>query len=639
MTDRYLDIKESLVINGLKVLSYSYGRGKGSTGKTFSMTLGGVDNTVKPGDDLTVKGMVYTVTSKDFDVTPNGYTTVVNMVEKVASELMKKSPKKTLMFMSLTAEEKEEFDIANMDSNSVVDYSELEYIPLIRVCQPDTFTGGWITVSGDPETGVIDYLADKMGVNLITNVRPYWVKQVQADVASSFFDVITSLVNFFNPIVTIDGDTLYILQKSLKGGSISLGRIGNFKQTEVFNYNNKVTYVKVVGGLGKWERDKFKGTVDEEKEITITNTIGQETGQQIWARFGGTPADVARMLGSRGEMAFRWLDGPSNMSDTTIVTEKWRLDPFGNFKVLLEKHQVTHNLVINVDTLISDETYEYEFLPECFDRPRQKRKIARIGKYEWEMSMFPDGCYRRFKEDVDWITEAWFYAPNGNLLHEAMTRESNCLILSSGGIYAGETMIELNFGDNFWIPDGETSPFVQRRLCEESITRYRQQTPTMYEKTTYHRSIGALRRRLGDGNHSISSDHIRGKVPKYAPKYRTMQVYAEKVWGNDPMAMPAFIISNSNIIDWADAAAILEDILKDNIDFDYTVQRTYVMPAELEADIGWSVDFPETKVGINGVVQEVDVTDGHIASYSVAKDAQAGTVQTTLVVEGKVSVV
>ncbi len=237
---------------------------------------------------------------------------------------------------------------------------------------------------------------------------------------------------------------------------------------------------------------------------------------------------------------------------------------------------------------------------------------------------------------MDEINEGWLYAPNGTLLHESMVRKANCLVLTSSGFFADETIIELEFGDNVWNPDGVTEPQYDMRVVEEKSIRYRQMTPTMYQKATYHRNIGALRRRLGDGTHSMSCENIRGRVPKYAPKYRTMQVYAEKIWGSDPMEVPALIVSNSNIVDWADAEAILQDILRNNVDFDYTVQRTYVVPGEIEMEIGWQIDFPEVKVGIGGMIYLASVTDGHIASYSVVKDAGEGAVRTTIVVEGKV---
>jgi hypothetical protein len=630
---RLEDIKE-LSFGITPVSDFVISRARGSAGEDFSVTLPSVDIGHPPGADITIRGLNGFVTTREYVSGPDGYRTVIIGVSKVA-DIIRKAPAKTLMFMSMTPSELEEFQIANMvtvGDNQVVDYSSLDYIPLIRVCDDRTLTGAWTSDE------VIRHLVERMGLQLICNVRSYWVRQVQADVQSSYFDTIVSLINFLKPTVYIDEGVLYILNKPYRGGSVSFDKISQASQREVYNYNSKVTYVRVQGGLGPWDRSKYKGKVEEERESTIENTAGSETGQQMYFRLGGDLGSVDKMLGIRAdqpEVSMNVDMSGQAMSDETTTTETYRLDPFGSNKALLSRHTVTKNRVLGdppVKTFESTETYEYEFLDEQFDKPRVVKKESSVGRYTWELVTIPGiETYRHFKQKVDNVIERYVYAPNGNLLAEIMTRMADCFKV-------GTMLIEVDLGDYYWTPEGGNpySGNYEQQIVQERIVRYRQVTQDTYQRMTYERKLGGVRRKPGDGQHSTAAEFIKGRVPKYPRSYRRMAVYAEEVPAGESMEVPALVVSNPNIVSWDDAAAVLAEIKRNVINYQYSIERELIIPKDIPVDIGWPVEFGTLPAGMSGAIPAVSVRDAMIASWSKRKDAASGTVITTLVLEGKV---
>ena len=211
---RLIDIRETDF--GIEnVTDYTISRGKQSAGEDFSFTLPGIDGLHAPGTTITIKGMESFITQRRFQADRGGYKTTLSGVSKIA-DIIRKAPGKSLTFMSMTPDELEQFQIANMTEEGTIDYNELRYVPLIKVCDSQLFTGGWDLNS------VIDELASRMGLQIVCNVRNYWLRQVQADMQSSYFDTIISLINFLRPFVYIQDGILYILNKDIEY-AISIG--------------------------------------------------------------------------------------------------------------------------------------------------------------------------------------------------------------------------------------------------------------------------------------------------------------------------------------------------------------------------------------------------------------------------------
>jgi hypothetical protein len=542
--------------------------------------------------------------------------------------------------MSMTPDELEQFQIANMTEEGTIDYEDLRYVPLIKVCDSQLFTGGWDLNS------VINELASRMGLQIVCNVRNYWLRQVQADMQSSYFDTIISLINFLRPFVYIQDGILYILNNPVRGGSANFDKISTFTQAETFNYDSKVTYVRVEGGLGVWDQSKYQGIEEPEHEETMINTIESSTQKQLAYGLIGNYKSRSKWLGSTqfgfGQIGTINIPTSLPIADKTTTTEVWRVDPFGNNKGLISRHIETTNFVLGpppIKTFDSIETYTYDFLNEKYEKPRLTEKKSVIGKYAWELVVYGGyGSFRHYKADVDTIVENYFYAPDGSILAETMTRESDCWKFATTG--QPDLLVELTLADYYWVPEGGLPPtgVTVKEIVEQKITRYRQLDSDLYQKMTYHRNLGGVRRQAGDGIFSINTENIKGRVPKYPKSYRKMQVYAETAKPVDqPMDVPAIIVSNPNIIDWTDAQNILEEIERNQVNFEYIINRTLTIPADIPIDIGWAAEFGTIKAGKEGEVPSVTVIDGIVASWQKIKDAQSGMVQTVITLEGRVA--
>lgn len=632
MTDRHIDILETDF--GISPVSqYVISRAKESAGEEFSVVLPAIDGLYGPGTAITIKGIDGFVTQRQFQVGQRGYISTISGVATVA-DLIRKAPPKTLMYMSMTPTEHEEFKVANSDQAGKVDYSFLEYIPLIRECDPKLYTGAWDLRS------VVRDLADRLGMPVVCNVRNYWLRQVQADVQSSFFDTIVSLVSFVRPIVYVDDGTIYLLNKPFRNGTADFSRISQFSQTETYNFNSKVSYVKLSGGIGKWDRSKHKGgPVDAEKETTITNTVQSASQSQLAVLLHGDIKTVMKWLGSTEYGTDATLEVPSDapVADETTTTEVYRLDPFGNNKALLGRQIVTMNNVLGtpaVKTYEAIETYTYEFLDEQYERPRMTRKESIVGQYTWQLTQLGGQASRRYyKADVDKIIETYVYAPNGNLLVETYSRESDCFKV-------GDMLIEVTLGDYYWVAEGSEPPegLYVKATVEERIVRYRQINRDLYQKMTYRRTLGGVRRAAGDGIFSTNVEQLQGRVPKHPRLYRKMQIYAEDlpVSQTAPMDAPAVIVSNPNVVDWDDAAGLLSEVRRNHVDFDYSIERRLTIPGDIPIDIGWNAEFGDVAIVSSGLIPSVTVQDGMVASWQKVKDARGVTVQTVVTLEGKV---
>ena len=636
---RLVDLKE-LSFGITPVSDYVISRAKESAGEDFSITLPSVEPGYPPGADITIKGINGFVTTREYNSGPDGYRTVLGGVSKVV-DVIRKAPPKSLMYMSMTPNELEEFQIANSGSDMVVDYSYLDYIPLIKMCNERTLAGAWSSID------VIKDLVARMGLQLVCNVRTYWLRQVSADIQSSYFDTIVSVVSFLKPTIYIDEGVLYILNQPYRNGSVSFDKISNASQKETFNYNSKVTYIKVMGGLGEWDRSKYKGRAEAERSVQITNTIGAESGTQMYYRLGGDQGAVQKMLGTRavGVPGYSFqMAMVQQMSDYTTVTEHWRLDPFGNNKALLSRHTVTKNGLLSagqglpdVVTLDSMETYTYEFLDEQFDKPRMIKRVTETGRYTWQLITSPASSPRRwYKQKVDKIEETWVYAPNGNLLAETMSRETDCFVTTR---YTIETYSELDVQDWWWIEEGREfdSPYSKRAVVHEKYVVYRQITNDLYQKATFERTLGNMTLRLGDGKQNSSTENIKGRVPKHPKSYRKLQVYAEELPGSPgSMDVAAMIVSNPNICTWADAAALLTEIKRGAVSYQYTIERQLTLPKDVDVDIGWGAQFGVLPAGRDEQIPAVTVRDGMIASWTRSKGAKSGQMQTVITLQGKV---
>ena len=283
MPGKLIDIKESGLVLTLKdtaeeisgIDSYTESRRRDSIGIDFSLTFPKVVD-IEDGLQVSFKDIEGIVTSHEIRATPGGYMTVVNGVS-IIGELIRKSPKKTLMYMSMTAVEIDEFKVDTKE-----EYDDLDYIPLIKQCDPDSGLNGWNCHD------VIADLASKAGLTIVVNTYNYWLKQVQASSNSSYFETILSLVNFLRPIVYSDEDNIiYIIERPLRGGSIEILRNMNLSQRSSYNFESKTKYFYVEGGYGKWDRNKSKIEAEPESETVLESETYQEKPMLLTTTLSG----------------------------------------------------------------------------------------------------------------------------------------------------------------------------------------------------------------------------------------------------------------------------------------------------------------------------------------------------------------
>lgn len=582
---------------------YTISRQRGSLGTDFSIVLPKVAlRDVPVGSQVTFKEIQGIVTSVESRRGLDGYITVVNGVSKIG-ELMRKSPIKSLMYMSMTQDEKFDFDVA-----CEFVYDNLDYIPLIKICNSQTFTGGW-----NVKAVLEDLIIKRGGFGLVCNAYNFWLRQVNASNSSSYIDTAISLVSFLRPIIYTDEEEscIYILDRPVLGGSVRFDSFSEISQKAVYSYESQTKYFQVTGGLGKWDRDKSQVQTEAERETTLKSETYQEKPQLATVNIRGEKGVVNKMGGRTYEFGgigattdpvvatySFWLKEPMREKYTT--TETWRLDPFGNFKALLSRRTIGYNITLAAKVLDILEEHEYDFLTEEFDRPRLRSITKTEGKYSWIVASGLVSS-RAFSSKVTETSHSFVYSDNGTLLQETVTTSMDCVKLSDGNEY-----IALDVADQFYTSGGGGETVViERMVVEEQVTKYRTVTPDLYERATTIRKLGPFARVKGQENYSVQTDLIRGTVPRHPMRYRTMIVYADNIpegsigsEADGSTDVPVLSISNPNIIDWGDAEAIygrlVEMASESNI-----IERAISIPRHVPIDVGWQIDLPAVVAGKN----------------------------------------
>lgn len=606
--------------------SYTISRQRDSLGVDFSITFPGVVE-VTDGAQVSFKDIEGIITSHEIRVTPGGYATIVNCVS-IIGELIHKSPKKTLMYMSMTAAEINEFKV-----NTKEEYDDLDYIPLIKQCDEDSGINGWNCHD------VIADLASKAGLTVVVNTYNYWLKQVQASSNSSYFETILSLVSFLKPIIYSDEDNvIYIIERPLMGGSIELVKSMNLSQRSSYSFESKTQYFYVEGGYGKWDRSKSKIHTDPETEVEIVSTVNTETPMLLTINLPvGDPKIIWKIQGREGTkeqptiQVGKWLTTPMREKHTTSTI--WRLDPFGNWKCPISRHKVVYNETIERTTMDSLEEWTYDFLTEEFDKPRLSKKETTIGRYNWRVTEILGLTFRSFSTKVEEISESWIYSDNGLLLQEIMTKKMDVVRLQDGDEY-----VELDLADSIYIPEGGDALEVTRATVEEVVTDYRQLTPDYYEKSTTRRRLGALARKVGQENYSVTTDPIRGKVPRNPMHFRQSVIWAGDTFGADALDsqdVPTMMMSNPNIIDWQDAEAILGRLKSFATEANLT-EREIAIPLDIPIDIGWQIDLLQVPLAGGDVIPAAEVINyTNVASWSKSVRVNPPSSVTNIVVEAR----
>lgn len=645
---RLKDIADSssILIGGTEIIEgitqYQIERSKGSFGATLVIVLPKICN-VEAGTSVEFKGYKGIVSSTEMRGSGKDYfVTVLNCIPEMAV-LLRKSPAKTLTYMSMTPEEKDDFVITCKG-----DFSGLEYVPLIKICNPQTQTGGWTS-----REVIEDLLQRRGGFEVVCNVYSFWVKQVSASNQSSYLDSALALVSFLRPITYEEDGVLYILERPLVGGSASIDNCLSVVQRDSYDYDATSKYFQVRGGYGKWIRDKSRVKVEPEKETQIVTTTYMEKPQLVTVLLRGE-AIIDKVTGKTTGYGWGgqedpvvakysyWLKEPAREKHT--ITETHRLDPYGNFKAILSRHRVAYS--ITSDAILSDslEEYKYDFLTEEFERARLVEEIRTENKFSWKIV---SGAFqwRRFSSRVAETSKVLVYTENGTLLEQIETKSSDVVRLFGADDYA-----VMDVADQFYNAEGQSLPVeVERMVVEETVTKFTPVGYDMYQKSTTTRKLGPLARKVGQENYSTKTEMVRGRLPRSPRLYRKMLVYADNLPPGDvSVDVPIYTVSNPNIIDWNDAAEILGRVMEFAKAESSVKERTIVVAGDIPIDLGWPLSLDEVIVGkkheagLGDYEEEVQVipsVEGNLYSRVVAfskeKSSSGPTSTTTIIVEAK----
>lgn len=640
-----IDPSAILRVNGTSIdgiSEYTISREKGSVGASFTVVLPKMVD-VPVGSSVEFKGIGGMVTSKELRATgKEGFATVINCVSEIG-ELLRRSPLKTLMYMSMTQEEKDELEISCKG-----DYSGLDFVPLIKICDPRTQIGGW-----NSRQVLEDLLQRRGGFSVVCNVYNFWVKQVQASNQSSYLDSALSLIAFLRPTVYEQDGTLYILERPVVGGDIRFDKFVNVSQRHIYNQDAKSKYFQVRGGYGRWIRAKSRIRAEAERETVLVSETYQEKPVLATVSITGEKPVVDKItgetnyewggVGSPVKVQYGyWLKEP--MREKHTITETWRLDPFGNFKAPLSRHRVVYNLTFNTVLVDAVDEYTYDFLTEEYERARVMTERRIENKYTWKI-VESNITHRSFANKVVETSRAWVHSGNGTLLQEVETKSMDVVKLSGTDGY-----VVLDIADQFYRREGDPDPVeVTRMVVEEKVIRYTPAGPDMYHRSITIRKLGPLARKVGEENFSTTTEIVRGRVPRNPRRYRKMMVYADNVPQYDQSVdVPVNTISNPNIVDWTDAQEILGRVMEMSAAEVDVSERVVSIPGDIPVDVGWAISLPEIPVGskhekLMGTYKEerqaipavTGLSYSKIVSYQKVKQASAPSVMTTITMEAK----
>lgn len=570
---------------------------------------------LEPGDALRVKDVVGFVTSVEMTAEQSGWLTRVKGMADVA-RLARYAPQKTLMYMSMSEDEKLSFDHMNRFT-----YDHLDYVPLIRV--GDRY-GRKAWYANDV---IRDLVSRIPGLDCTVNTYNYMVRQVVAGSDRSYIDTVLSLVSMFEPIVYIDGGTLYILQEPLRAGSVRFGGITGVRYSMMYSPDTRVKKIVVEGGLGPFREDRYRGyRVKGRKDVIVTETVEE----------GGAAASVTEKYSVDIDGSYRCLrlrrsdlreqDSAARTEETVVVYDHDDVRLYENPRILKEEKRV----VETVKYLAGLRPEGLNYVPVYAWSTKEEKEIRTYGYaarafMNSNNQLVPEGALLEMRRTVygpAMVVKKAFGTPLNKWLYQ---------LTPSGGSPA---IVDLVYDDGSRAVTEEYAETVTVPYLEER-TEYIQNTRDTYiEKHHVWKSKESW---VGDQEKTYQTtvEIRRGRIPTAPSTPRRMNVYAR--WGPEDegtMEEAAVTVSNANIIDWDDAEQILGLIKRNKLGKSYDVAVELVVAGDLAGKIrtGQRVNIGTIMLP-DGTVLPVS-GEMYVYSYDVTRDDRG--VVSTVRLRGKV---
>lgn len=581
-------------------------------------TLGGAYNV---GDSIAVaiagQDINCYVTKISKELSTNGWRQKIQAVTQLG-KIAEKASKKKQIFMTMSVTEYEDFtrDFHPYTQRRI---EHLEYNPQIKL--GDKYgNGGWTSQE------IIEILASMMGITIGANTTlNYPIRQFSVEPEQTFMNAIFSLTSIFEPLLYYEGGKLFIIDSSsgeenwAGGWTPTNTRLVIEKITE----NDKPTQIRVLGNLGEFKPEKYKGYAGNISQVsfgvrlgnafipvTITGNYHIETSTST---FGDTQTTVEKYIVTD-------IFG----NDSWVVYEEHTVEQLGWLgvpmwpPVILSKRQILRSM--------ADTHY-------TFSHPRELGTQEVIGK----RINYPFGgsVVSEFVPEVEKIEKSYIYNTDGTLKSENTKATSLCYSDDNGRTWRPIK----NLGPDDMLDSGIISYLV---TWEEAI-EYSQISRESYMAKRLRVSLDESGKQV---IHEDAQIVQAGAVQGNKSDLRKMQVYAETgaaVTGSIPdatatMNSPALEIS-VNTPSWEaveDILTIIQNRLLKN-----EVLRTYEIAGELNVHLGLGVNMTgiSNADGSETISAPALSPDSlpHLTGYTIEKDMLARTAKTRLEIRGRLA--
>lgn len=516
---------------------------------------------LEPGSALLIKGIRGFVTSVEMTAEQSGWFTRVRGMSDVA-RLARYAPQKTLMYISMSEDEKLSFDHMNHFT-----YDHLDYVPLIRIGDRYGRKAWYVN-------DVIRDLVSRIPLDCVVNTYNYMVRQVVADPGRSYIDTILTLVSMFEPIVYIDGGVLYILQEPLRGGSVRFGGITGARYSMIYSPETRVKKIVVEGGLGPFREDKYRGyRARDRRDVVVTETSNE----------GGTTVSVTEKYSVDLDGSLRCLrlrksdiqeqDSVRRIEQTVITYEHDDVRLYENPRIVAEEKSLTEN----VKYVAGLRPQGLNYVPVYAWSTKEEREIKTYNYAARALTndhgqLVPEGALLEVRRAV--------YGPAMVVKRAFGTSLDRWLyqLTPAGGAPA---IVDLVYDDGSRAVTEEYAETITVLYLDERIEYVQNTRDTYIEK---HRMWKSKESWVGDQErvYQTTVEIRRGRIPMAPSIPRRMNVYAR--WGPEDegtMEEAAVTVSNANIIDWDDAEQILGLIKRNKLGKSYDVAVEMVVAGDL----------------------------------------------------------
>lgn len=303
----------------------------------------------------------------------------------------RKAPASDISYLTMTYDDYAMYTQRNSNSDS-----------LLYVSYGDDYgSEGWSMHA------IVSRLGQNMGLIVCNTLPDYFISDFTISLGSTYFEALMSLVSQFDPIVSLSGNTLYILERSgvgaMGGGSIKLANISSRSVDR--EYTPKPGCVKVEGQEGEYIASKDQSMVCsipvEDKIETserVTNADGTTSNYNNKLEFWKDPYDNQWASTKRVEMCTILPKYYGNFLSKTKNTVEMEYDKRTlNFKYMNPiLTQETKTCEAWVGSFYSGEMKEYNIIETTYTHDIDDWSLKSQVTTKQELLIFDGDTYTKY---------------------------------------------------------------------------------------------------------------------------------------------------------------------------------------------------------------------------------------------------